>query len=233
MFCIGTHFAHNVEDILKSELYFPSFQDLCEEYGIDERYWSLEENQHWNQAGSQHWSQACTWCFIAEITDDTRSQIKGLRNGVSACDRNGQDIPILFYPENGTFDFKTLKKGHTICVMMAQKHHFLDMSIGLRIEDLDTVKVIPCAIDELFALSTFCSKLKNVCWGCDVAVTVNDKRCSACRTAVYCSKECQVKDWKDRHRKWCKVLPEFLKMTKIDYSKYDKDSLYDATGRIW
>ena len=117
--------------------------------------------------------------------------------------------------------------------MMAQKHHFLDLTIGLRIEDLDMVKVIPCEMSALFSLSTFYSKSKNKCWGCCIAVTVDDKKCSACRTAVYCSKDCQVKDWKERHRKWCKALPEFLKLTKIDYSQYDPHSLFGPAGHIW
>ena len=29
-------------------------------------------------------------------------------------------------------------------------------------------------------------------------------RCSACKMAVYCSRECQAFDWKARHKKVCK-----------------------------
>ena len=111
--------------------------------------------------------------------------------------------------------------------MMAEQHYFLDRRIGLRIENLDTTKVIPCGLNDLFALSTFYSQSKSTCWGCgrktaddnsEGAAVLDLKKCSACRTAKYCCRECQVKDWKERHRRWCKAMPEFLKLTKIDYS---------------
>lgn len=223
-------------DILKNELYFPSFRNLSQENDLDERYWREDLRRG-------VWTQACTWCFLAEITNDEASQIPFLRNRVFVRDRRGQDnIPISFYPERGQFDFKTLKKGHTVCVMLAEQHRFLDMTIGLRIEGLDTVKVIPCGLDDLLALSTVYSQHEHVCWACEKkkieetsgsAGAVDLKKCAACHTAQYCSKECQVKDWKLRHRSWCKVLPEFLKMTKINYSTYNEHALFGFFGRIW
>lgn len=228
-----------MKDILKSRHYFPSFQDLGDENDLDDQYW--KENYY-----TGVWVQACTWCFLGEITDDESSQIPFLRNRVLVRDRMGREnIPIFFYPERGIFDFKTLKKGHTICVMLAERHYFLDGSIGLRIESLDTVKVIPCALSDLFAMSTFYSQCQEnaACWACEkkstdssaAASAVNLKKCAACHIAQYCCKECQVKDWKERHRRWCKALPEFLKMTNIDYSKYDEHALfgYLPFGRIW
>ena len=106
------------------------------------------------------------------------------------------------------------------------------MSIGLRIECLDSVKVIPCGLSDLFALSKRYSQNANSCWECGKA---NDeesslKKCAACKVACYCDKQCQTKDWKERHRVWCKAIPEFLKLTKIDYSKYTEDSLTSVTG---
>jgi hypothetical protein len=38
------------------------------------------------------------------------------------------------------------------------------------------------------------------------ANTGANKRCTACKIVSYCSKECQVKDWKLRHKKSCKSL---------------------------
>ncbi len=214
----------DVKDTLKNELYFPSFRELGDENDLDERYW---KEDYW----TGHWVYACTWCFLAEITNDDNSQIPFLRNRVIVRDRSGRDnIPIFFYPEGGSFDFKTLKNGHTVCVIQAQRHHFLDLSIGLRVEDLDTVKVIPCGLDDLFALSTFYSECKNACWACGKkngdTTAVDLKKCSACHTAQYCCKDCQVKDWKERHRRWCKAMPEFLKLTKIDYNTYNEHALF-------
>ncbi len=231
--------SSDVKDILKNKLYFPSFRNLGDENDLDDRYW--KEDYH-----TGVWVQACTWCFLAEITNDETSQIPFLRNRVFVRDHSGRDnIPISFYPERGLFDFKTLRKGHTICALLAEQHYFLDMTIGLRVEGLDTVKVIPCGLDDLFALSTFYSECKNACWACgkkatadtsEASATAADlKKCSACHTAQYCCKDCQVKDWKERHRRWCKAMPEFLKLTKIDYTTYNEHALFGflSFGRKW
>ena len=217
------------EDILQNRHYFPAFRDLGEDNDLDLRYWQ--------ESSFGCYECAYTWCFVAEIVNDELSQIPFLRNRVNVRDRNGQDnINISFYPESGTFNFRTLKRGHTICVIQAQQHYFLDMSIGLRIECLDSVKVIPCGLSDLFALSKHYSQNANSCWECGKA---NDeesslKKCAACKVACYCDKQCQTKDWKERHRVWCKAIPEFLKLTKIDYSKYTEDSLTSVTGqRLW
>jgi hypothetical protein len=37
------------------------------------------------------------------------------------------------------------------------------------------------------------------------------KKCTACGIFAYCSKNCQVKDWKDKHSKNCAFLPENLR----------------------
>jgi len=38
---------------------------------------------------------------------------------------------------------------------------------------------------------------------CEVAYNSQFKRCSRCKTTTYCSKECQVKHWKNGHSKTC------------------------------
>ena len=63
---------------------------------------------------------------MADITNDELSQIPFYRNKISRAGR--KNINISFYPEDGDFDFTTLKKGHTILVTNAQKHDFLDFS---------------------------------------------------------------------------------------------------------
>ena len=217
-------------DTFQSEDYFPAFQDLGYENDLNPKYW---------QQTPFGYDYAYTWCFVAEITDDEVSQISGpmFRNRVYVRDRKGQGhIPIFFYPEGGKFDFRTLKRGHTICVIQAQQHLFADMTIGLRIEYLHTVKVIPCGLNDLFALSKHYSQNANSCWGCGKTPSDEEsslKKCAACQLACYCDKQCQTKDWKERHRVWCKAVPEFLKMTKIDYSKYDDSALVGVNGRLW
>eukprot|EP00797_Seminavis_robusta_P001958 Sro111_g055270.1 Inherit from bactNOG: tetratricopeptide (577) ;mRNA; f:53324-55277 len=48
------------------------------------------------------------------------------------------------------------------------------------------------------------------CWFCSAPETPDKKhkRCSVCSMAMYCSRECQTKDWKRKHRKECKRIKE-------------------------
>ena len=50
--------------------------------------------------------------------------------------------------------------------------------------------------------------LCNVCCAPTQAKGKNGYRCSACKVAVYCGQECQVKDWKKQHKVACKTLLE-------------------------
>ena len=219
------------KNILKDPLQFPPFNELCVDNEIDERYY--EESTPYSYA------RCCTWCFLGEITWDQLTLIPGMfnmRKRVVVTDRDGHaEIPIFFYPESGSFDYSTVKNGHTFCAMLAQQHHFLDMSTGLRIEDLDLVKVIPCSLDNLFAISTKLSQCADVtCWGCGETPADKPKKCASCGVACYCGKDCQTKDWKECHKKWCKAIPEFIKFTKINYQKPDFDALVsESGGRIW
>ena len=207
-----------VKDALESKFYFPLFRDLPTDFDLHQEYYKEDPN-------TGFWIEACTWCFLGEITNDDHSQFH--RNRTVVRDRNGtENIIVAFYPESGSFDCNLLKKGHTICVMFAMQHYFLDGTRGLRMEDLDTITVIPCSLNNLFALSAFYSKFKNACWKCEkesvtsseAGVSVQLKHCSKCHTALYCCKQCQIDDWKDRHRRWCKALPHFLRLAQIDYS---------------
>lgn len=224
------------EDFLQNTFHFPSFAYLPHENSV--------EGGYWKQSFSGTFNPICTWFLMAEITNNRESQIPILRNRVDVRDRAGQEnIPIFFYPEDGDFDFKTLKKGSTVLVTNGQKHNFLDSSIGLRIEHLDTVSVAPCSMRDLQLLSKLYHERKDArCWWCEAssptttsptdpsvagAATAADgglKKCSACKVARYCSKDCQVKHWKEEHKRSCKAVPIFQKLAAIDYTEYDNSS---------
>lgn len=220
------------EDFLQNTFHFPSFEDLPPEGGFSKGYWK--------QSKKRGLVPACTWFFMGEITNDDVSQVGFLHNRVLVSDRDGQDdVPIAFYPETGFIDIKLLRNFNTIFVATAQQHNFLDSSVGLRVEDLNTVSVAPCSMDEMFTLSQLYHERRDTnCWWCGeekvacpsasgAASTSEEglKKCSACKVARYCSKECQMSDWKDTHKWSCKAMPIFLKLTKINYSKYDTTAL--------
>ena len=242
-FCLGDEddFAFDVtkiwkpgENFLQNTFHFPSFESLPDENDVEDGYWGEDPE-------SGVFTPASTWFFMADIINDELSQIPFYRNRISVQDRAGRKgINISFYPEDGYFDFKTLKKGHTILVTNGQKHDFLDFSTGLRIEQLDSVSVAPCNMSDLLLLSNlYYGKKDRKCWWCDKEDTTPQpvsaaaeasvaaghgelKKCMACKMARYCSKDCQAKHWKEWHKRTCKVVPIFRKLTDINYAKYDE-----------
>lgn len=78
-------------------------------------------------------------CFLAEI-----QQCDGfLRYRTIVKDRDGAESVVAFYPDSydDGFDFKKLKRGHTLAIVNALQHNFLDGTHGIRVEDMDDVCV--------------------------------------------------------------------------------------------
>ena len=206
-------------DVFKSTLNFPTFDNLAGEHELDEDYWKQDPHDG-------VYKHACTWFFLGEITHDTSESVVPafIRKRILTRDRaEKEEIPIFFYPERGSLDYGTLQKGHTICVLLAEQHRFLDLSIGLRIEDLDVITVFPLNLKDLFSLSrTYAERKDTQCWSCGKQPSKGLKKCATCKVAFYCDTKCQRDDWKDRHRRWCKAMPKFLFIARADLSKYDK-----------
>lgn len=180
------------EDFLQNTFHFPSFRYLPHENDVEDGYWEQDQRGVYRPA--------CTWFFMAEITNDELAQIPMLRNRVGVRDRAGQeDINVFFYPEQGFLDFHSLQKGSTLLVTNGQKHDFLDLSTGLRIEQLDTVAVVPCGISDLLRLSKLYHERRDTnCWSCgkeDTSTATGSspveasggelKKCGACKMARY------------------------------------------------
>ena len=210
------------KDLLENRSFFPSFQQLPYDNSINELYYAPDTR-------NGVWKINKTWCFLADITNDDSALVPFLRNRVLVTDRDGfSNIPIFFYPETGFLDFELLKRGRTLAVLYAEYHHFLDGQIGLRIENLDTVNVFNSTLEQLFSLSShyWTTKGRNVCWGCGTHTTAEElKKCAKCKVATYCDRECQRKDWTERHKVWCRVMPDYLQLIGFKYEVY-RDSQY-------
>lgn len=80
--------------------------------------------------------------FLAEI-----QQCDGFgRFRTIVKDLEGKECVVAFYPDSYShddtgFDFKKLKKGHTLAIFNAYEHEFLDQTVGVRVEDMDDVSV--------------------------------------------------------------------------------------------
>lgn len=203
------------QDILADCITFPSFPQLPNDVDI-----SNSLGRYYRSTSDQTCVRSRTWCFVGEILQDTSF----LRRSFLIKDRAGYEFPLYFYPECGSFDYTTLKEGHTVAVMLAESHFFADGSIGIRLENLDTITVIKCNLEDLLKMSEcYAKRGGKKCWNEECKEEMYDPKslmkCESCKCALYCDKKCQLADWKKRHRRWCKALPKFMKLASLDYSK--------------
>ncbi|XP_013774239.1 uncharacterized protein LOC111083001 isoform X2 [Limulus polyphemus] len=204
---------------LRNTLHFPVFSKLPWDNTPSFEYYALKNciltpNRH--------------WCFIGEVH---AKPLLLLRQSVWVRDLEGNDnIHVAFYPETGTFDYSDLKVGNTLCVRYAERHHFLDFTAGLRLEQLDFVMVIPTSLKTLLEISDFSPEANNTyCWICGISKSEKKLlKCGKCNVAKYCSKDCQISDWKRRHNEWCQAIPGYKKLVDIDSDVTENNFDYKA-----
>lgn len=175
--------------------YFLTFSDLPYLRDMDPRYYVLNGDV---AVFRQH------WYFIAQIVENSTVLMEHARHRIAVRDPTNKECFIAFYAE-GLFDFHKLKLNHTIAIRCAEKKYFLDNTEGIRIEDFATVEVLPLSIPEVMEMDRIYSSKDGHCWACN---KTHSCKCKRCAVAVYCSRECQEKDWTD-HKKHCKALPEY------------------------
>ena len=97
--------------------------------------------------------RARTWCFLAKIVTVTAPFSAPVLHHLLVRDRTGKELPVYFYPECGSFDYTELRVGRTVAILFAERHDFLNLSMGVRIENLDTLRVVNCSLGDLFEIS--------------------------------------------------------------------------------
>lgn len=126
---------------LNDEDDFPAWNDLPEE-------WEFSLSHHADTEGSSPGSGVIPsrhWCFLGEI----QSYDTVIRYRTLVKDNNGKSRVVAFYLDNySAFDFRKLKKGHTMAIMYAHQHWFLDGTSGVRVEIPDKVQVSGRSIPE-------------------------------------------------------------------------------------
>ncbi|PAA89488.1 hypothetical protein BOX15_Mlig017090g1, partial [Macrostomum lignano] len=198
---------------LIDDLYFPTFDRLPMDDDYDEDFY---EGNFYRKF----------WVLLAEISDASHAGISFLRNAVTARDRRGREFRIFFYPDSdsGQFDYRSLRKGSTMVMFCPVQHQFLDGQIGLRMEQLETVRVLHMplsAVRRTAALVHGCSVHK--CWQCQSARQQRQSlyRCTGCGYARYCSRDCQLSDLA-RHKAECASGGRLLRqIARLVYFRYD------------
>ncbi|RYP24228.1 hypothetical protein DL765_000723 [Monosporascus sp. GIB2] len=184
----------------KNRDFFPSFRD-CPADEWDERFFQEDEP-------GIHCKQ---WCLLGEIIEaDTF-----LRPRIVAKDYKGDEFVVAFYPDDeGDMPriLKDFKVGNTIAVFYAVIHGFLDQTWGVRVENTNSVLIMPLKMDEVMAMNkevieyTPAEGAPRRCHTCGEAKEGLD-RCGGCTLFSYCNKECQAKAWNEKgHKRFCKAL---------------------------
>lgn len=168
------------QSLLRNDINFPTFDDLPNEHEVDLNYY--DETSVGFEA-SQH------WCFLGEIVDF----IGFGRIVLHVKDKVGRVIVIALYTDdNGRGIVPQIKKGYTVAVLYGEQHYFLDMSVGIRVEEASNIKIIPCSLDRLLKASDEVAARKGQprrCGSCGEGSTSENMQlrlCSRCREVSYC-----------------------------------------------
>lgn len=116
---------------LQDKKHFPGFEDLAWDNNLDIQYYRQRDNGYWEPR--KH------WVFIGEIVEvDILFRVR-----LTVKDRDGLEIPIAIHTEARGVEVgaSNLQVGRTVVIFYAVKHLFMDMTIGIRHEDLQYLKV--------------------------------------------------------------------------------------------
>jgi hypothetical protein len=214
----------SVKLALRNHLTFPSFEMMSEYDDPSMLYYEM---------GGMGFQPARHWATLIEITHD----LTFARPGCCGLNQFGERISVHFYHDNDekpvSFKWSQLKPGNTLAIMYPEKKQFLDGTEGIREESLDSCYIFNSSLknvqDEAQRLMHAADVEANVnvkespeCFGCGLK---KEKlmQCSACKHASYCSKECQVKAWKDGHKYLCKQSEMLLRLAVLPRYRYEGD----------
>ncbi|KAG2031919.1 hypothetical protein BDR03DRAFT_971539 [Suillus americanus] len=192
------------QSVLRNSFNFPTFSGLPDEpeNEIDLEYY---DDCRFGFKPSQH------WCFVGEIVDS----IGLVRVLLRVKDKDGQVVTIgLYTDDRGQALVPQIKEGYTVAVLYGEQHRFLDMTVGIRVEDTSNIKIIPCSLEQLLKASDDVATLRKGqprrCGSCGKEENASEnthlRLCSRCRHTPYCGEDCQKKAWVAGHKVDCKAL---------------------------
>ena len=116
---------------LRDERFFPTFGNCPSENDIDEEYYTSSDGFHFNPHTT--------------VVFSLKSRMYPISCAFGSLPKTNQDknFPIAFYLEDGDTDqsFSCYLKSHTVAILYAQQHNFMDLSVGIRQETITGVRV--------------------------------------------------------------------------------------------
>ncbi|KAF8966137.1 hypothetical protein BDZ97DRAFT_1658154 [Flammula alnicola] len=196
-----------------SQEHFPTFAELPEDDDIDLRYY--DDPSYGVTGPIKH------WCLLVEIVE----QIPYLRPMFTVKDKAGKQFLVAFYLDNNIVQPKIWEKrckvGGVIALMYATSHYFADGQHGVRVEEVENIKFLPCSLDSLLRVGDDLDKpADNKCGSCRSPAA--GLQCSRCSVVKYCGKDCQTRDWKMRHKNECVVIQQVAEWMGKDWEDFDE-----------
>ncbi|XP_006456569.1 hypothetical protein AGABI2DRAFT_139276 [Agaricus bisporus var. bisporus H97] len=138
------------------------------------------------------------WCLLVEITE----VVPYIRPTYYGKDVDGTAVFIVFYTDDRSPQIaRNCNVGDTLALMYAETHMFNDGQVGIRVDSDDYVKVFHSTLQGVFRIDELLNSKMTSCHLCDKPAK---SQCINCEVK-YCSKDCQVADWKPRHKDECRV----------------------------
>jgi len=114
----------------RSERIFPPFLSLPDDDSIDLDFYTSQDG--FRYIPGRH------WCFLAEVIGVESF----VRLRLNVRDKSGTMVPIAFHTDGRGTEFEDkVQPGHTVTILYALQHGFLDLSTGIRLEDYSAIKV--------------------------------------------------------------------------------------------
>ena len=157
---------------------FPTFQNLPNEYEINDSYFSSTKPR-------KH------WCFLGRVVSSDVT----VRLMLQVQDKKGHQFLAAFHTDDrGTALQRMCRPGSTIAVLYATQHIFAFSPPGLKLEETAHVKVLPYTLEAMLRTSKVIFE-KNRVAKCEVCgkADASVKKCARCKTAWYCSKVSPLK----------------------------------------
>ncbi|KAI0407245.1 hypothetical protein F4802DRAFT_605728 [Xylaria palmicola] len=203
---------------LRHRTFFPALDELPEDRELDLDFYGGSDGRR----PSRH------WCFLAEISDSLRF----FRLQMEVKDIKGRKLPVFFHTESRGLELgaSQVEVGHTVAILYAHGHGFMDGQFGIRHETPERIQIFPCSLQHLLGLSDRVQEFSGhsdsirVCHGCGKKGTELQK-CSRCSFFWYCDKACQTAGWnKKDHKSDCKLLknPDLQGLFSLQWGQFNK-----------
>eukprot|EP00927_Polykrikos_kofoidii_P065117 TRINITY_DN60908_c0_g1_i1.p1 TRINITY_DN60908_c0_g1~~TRINITY_DN60908_c0_g1_i1.p1 ORF type:complete len:774 (-),score=93.98 TRINITY_DN60908_c0_g1_i1:54-2375(-) len=199
----------------RSDVHFPPFEEIPNENNTWHRDYLHLAHDH-TVVMTRH------WCLLGEIVDVSCS----IRVRLTATDKQGRYFRVHIHvrDDSSTMKLEDMVVGNTIAIMCPEKHSFMDGTVGIRQEGADTAFVFRAGLRQLMEEGAKLLVTPQCCHECGQETA---KKCLKCGVTFYCSKPCQVNQWRAVHRKLCSQMLVLMNLLRLDFTRKPQGGLAD------